>query len=524
MTEVDLGRAVRGHESLVRRTIDKAGLAAFLRAAAGWLLDRLWFDRTIQWQILAAFMVINFAAAIATMGVIIYSKQRDTKIEMESSVEVAERLVRGFIEQLARDTGASSLKTFPLYQIETLPLQFRDLRHVRIFMVDAAARRVSRLPAPDASEQPDEKSSAPPWFLSLFHFDNPRREIPVMFRGEKVGTVFVVGQASDEIAEAWQDLSDLAPVVLIVNAAVIGLLCVVLRQLLVPLTNFAAGLRELERGHFSHRLRPPKVRQLKDIVDGFNALAGALQETTTENVRLNRRLIAVQDDERRQIATELHDELGSYLFGLRMNLLSLQRLVDTLPPHAVEPARERVGTLSGLGEQIQTASRTLLKRIRPMALGRAPLADVIADLVIEFERNSPDHTFILQTGGLCHGYGDCIDLTVYRCIQEGLTNAVRHAAATIVTIRIEHHAAPLTRPDGWSAPASLRLTVKDDGRGIKPGTQPGIGLTGMEERVRALGGAFAVSNEPGACLDIAIPVEAAGWRPPESVAARTQLP
>jgi two-component system, NarL family, sensor histidine kinase UhpB len=513
-----LGGDVR--KPFLHRTATMIGPAA--QGVASRLLHWFWFDRTIQWQILAAFMFINFGAAAATTGVIIYSKQRDTMIEMEASVEVAERLVRSFIEQLARDSGGDSLKSFPLYQIETLPLQIRNLRHVRISMVDANENRVSRLPTADDGDERKDGISAPSWFLSLFHFDNPKREIPVMFRGAQVGTMLVVGQASDEIAEAWQDLSDLAPVVLIADAAVIGLLYIVLCQVLTPMTSLATGLRELEQGHFGYRLPRLKVRQLEDIVERFNALAGALQETTTDNVRLNRRLIAVQDNERRQIASELHDELGSYLFGLRMNLLSLQRLVDAIPPGAGESARERVRTLIGLGEQIQTANRTLLKQIRPMAIGRAPLADVIADLVTEFERNDPDHVFVLHVGPIHRGYGDCIDLTVYRCIREGLTNAVRHAQAETVTITIQQQDAPLPR----SASAALRLSVKDDGCGLKPGTQAGLGLTGMEERVRALGGTFAISNGPGhgACLDIAIPVEVAGWSSSEPQSVRDQLP
>jgi two-component system, NarL family, sensor histidine kinase UhpB len=525
MTEIGLGRA--GRNPLLRRAMVAAGVA--LRSGGRRLIHVLWFERTIQWQILAALIFINFAAAIAAAGVIISSKQRDTRIEMAASVEVAERLVRSTIEQLARDTGGSALRTFPLYQIETLPLQIRNLRHVRVFMFDANEHRVSRLPTPDESQQDRERSSVPSWFLSLFHFDNPRREIPVMFRGEQVGTVFVVGQAFDEIAEAWQDLTDVAPIVLVADAAVIGLLCLVVGQALTPLTNLATGLKELEQGRFRYRLPSLKVRQLADIIERFNALASVLQETTMDNVRLNRRLITVQDDERRQIASELHDELGSYLFGLRMNLLSLQRLIDTLPPDAVGPARERVGMLVGLGEQIQTANRTLLKRIRPMAIGRAPLADVIADLVTEFERNDPDHAFVSHIGQVHRSYGDCIDLTVYRCIQEGVTNAVRHGRASTVTISVEQQAAPLPRSEGSSASAVLRLSVNDDGCGLEPGTQAGIGLTGMEERVRALGGTFAISNGRGhgACLEIAIPVEAAEWSRSESAGAgtscRTQL-
>src|SRR5690606_4723955 len=90
------------------------------------------------------------------------------------------------------------------------------------------------------------------------------------------------------------------------------------------------------------------------------------------------------------------------------------------------------------------------------------------------------------------------------------TNVMRHAGARTVAISLEEAAAPAGDAETGAAPVWLRLSVRDDGRGVAPGTSPGLGLTGMEERVNALGGTFAISNRPagGASLDIAIPVDA----------------
>jgi two-component system sensor histidine kinase UhpB len=325
--------------------------------------------------------------------------------------------------------------------------------------------------------------------------------------------VIVTSQPADEIAEVLKDFSDLAVVVLIANVVLIGLLYLAFGRALNPLTGLAEGLRELEQGRFRHRLPRPRVRELADIVDRFNALAGTLEAARTDNTRLNRRLITVQDDERRQIATELHDELGACLFGLRANVLSVQRLAESLPPGTADHMRQRAATLAEVSERIQTANRRVLRRLRPMAIGHAALADVIRDLVAEFERNDPDRTFKLDIGPLRHAYSDCIDLTVYRCVQEGLTNAVRHAEADTVAIRLEELAPPVLKLNGWSTPVALRISVSDDGCGFAPGASRGLGLTGMEERIRALGGVFVISDglAGGTCLKITIPVEDAEW-------------
>jgi two-component system sensor histidine kinase UhpB len=136
---------------------------------------------------------------------------------------------------------------------------------------------------------------------------------------------------------------------------------------------------------------------------------------------------------------------------------------------------------------------------------------VIADLVAEFERNSPEQTFTLDIGRLRQGYGDCIDLTVYRCVQEGLTNAMRHAEARAVAISLEEVTMPPAQLDGGAAALALRLSVTDDGRGLAQGAAPGLGLTGMERRIRALGGELAIARRPGGGtrLDVTIPAEEA---------------
>jgi two-component system sensor histidine kinase UhpB len=480
-------------------------------AGAGKLSRWLWYDRPVQWQLLVAFVLINLVTGTAAGAIVIYNAHEATAVEVAASMEVAEQVVRRTADQLAKESSnIHPPEKLPLHALESLPLRLRHLRHVRISVADASGQRIA-VEGADAHSDRGRHAAVPRWFAALFQFDNLSREVPVTLSGRRIGTVVVTSQPSDEIAEVWQDVSDLAVVVLIANITVVGLFYLALGRVLNPLTSLAAGLRELEHGRFGHRLPRPRVRELADIVDRFNALAGALEVARTDNRRLNRRLVTVQDDERREIATELHDELGACLFGLRANVLSVQRLAESLPPGSADLMRKRAETLVEVSERIQTTNRRILRRIRPMALGNAALADVIADLVADFERNDPGIAFKLDIGSLRRGYGDCIDLTVYRCAQEGLTNAMRHAEAETVAIGLEELTTPAVDADAGSASVQVRLSVSDDGCGFVPGVSAGLGLTGMERRVRALGGAFAISSRPGGgtCLDITIPVDEA---------------
>ena len=156
-------------------------------------------------------------------------------------------------------------------------------------------------------------------------------------------------------------------------------------------------------------------------------------------------------------------------------------------------------------EHLQGINRSMLNRLRPMALGHVPLKDILAELVRDRARQHPQIAFTFSADKLMRGYGDSVDLTVYRCVQESLTNVIRHAQA-----KSRRHRARRARRDRseGGAVAALALAIRDDGRGIDPATPPGFGMRGMQERVQALGGSYKVESASGCgtCVRIMIPL------------------
>lgn len=454
----------------------------------------LWRGRSLRWQVLAAVVLINLCAALVAAVVVIANARRATAIEINSSLAVAERLVEETVERLAGIGGGVS--------IEQLPLHIGGLRHVRIRIEDAQGRVIDIAPQSDDARRDEEDAEVPDWFADLVSVDRLEREIPVVEGGRTIGRVLVIGEASDEIAEVWEDMSDLAMLALAVNLAILGALFLVLGKLLRPLQTLSAGLHELEEGRFEHRLPTPGVRELASIAERFNALGAALKAARDDNARLQERLIGVQDDERRLIAADLHDELGPCLFGIRANLDSVERLAARADADLGRRIAERTGTIAGILDRVQGLNRRLLRRIRPMALDHVPLGEVLADLLADFESHSPGRSFSLAIDGLAERYGDSIDITVYRCLQEAVTNALRHGEARRIAVELREEA------DGPGR--RLRLAVEDDGIGMAPQTAPGFGLIGIEERLRALGGTWRiVAAEPrGTRVEMEIPVPA----------------
>jgi len=460
-------------------------------AAAG-VAYRLWRGRSLRWQVMAAVIIINLCAALVAAVVIVENARRATAVEIRSSLVVAARFVEETVERLASERGGN----VPLAE---LPLHIGELRHVRIRIEDAQGREVeaaTREPV-EATEE-DEAEAPPTWVASLVFVSPQERIIPVVERGDLTGRVLVIGEGSDEIAEVWQDMSSLAILAVAVNIAILTALYLVLGRLLYPLRQLSAGLSELEAGRFEHRLPPPSVQELAVIAGRFNALGAALRAAYEDNARLHMRLITVQDDERRQIAADLHDELGPCLFGMRANLESVERLTQRMDTDLATRIRERLGTVTEILDRVQTLNRRLLRRIRPMALDHVPLSAVVAALIADFERHAPGRSFSLNVTGVSESYGDAISITVYRCAQEAITNALRHGEARAINVELSEVASH-----------RLRLVVQDDGVGIAPATAPGYGLIGIEERLAALGGTLTIrsATPSGTRVEMEIPTK-----------------
>jgi two-component system sensor histidine kinase UhpB len=278
----------------------------------------------------------------------------------------------------------------------------------------------------------------------------------------------------------------------------IGILYILFGRVLDPLTVLAIGLSDLQRKSYSVRLPEPYPRELAVIVAQFNALARALETARAENLTLNRQLIRAQDDERRRTALELHDEVGPCLFGLKVCASSIAAVAAELPGKVAQKMSERAREIVAMVEHLQAINRTMLERLRPMALGHVPLKEILEQLVSERARQTPQISFRFCAERLTSSYGDTVDLTIYRCIQESLTNAIRHAQATHVVVEIYDN----------DASGLLKLIVRDDGRGMAVNASSGLGVRGMRERVEGLGGRYLLQSEigRGTCVNITIPL------------------
>jgi two-component system sensor histidine kinase UhpB len=448
------------------------------------LLHTLWRDRSVRAQLLIIFVVIDVIAAVAAGVVTVLQARTSTRVEIAASMELAHLLVSEAVGLMQQETPAERF-------LNQLASQLWPMRHVRIIVKDAPGSRLPVSPLNSISE-PWHPEHAPAWFAALIAPRVESRDVPVVVNGQRIGTVEIVAEPRDEIAEVWANAVDLGAFALAANVAIIGLLYFLFGRVLDPLASLARGLGDLEQRNYRVRLSRPHARELAAITDRFNALAQALEGARAENDALTYRLITAQDDERRRTALELHDEVGPSLFGLKVNAGSIATAAAGLPHPLSDKLAGPAHDMLAIIGHLQTINRSMLNRLRPMAIGQVPLQDILADLVNDRARQHPQLSFSLSAVELRSSYGDSIDLTVYRCMQESLTNVIRHAQAK--QVRIELGERP---PTGQDAVVHLQLAVQDDGCGFDFPATSGFGIRGMQQRVRGLGGRYTMESEPG---------------------------
>jgi PAS domain S-box-containing protein len=238
---------------------------------------------------------------------------------------------------------------------------------------------------------------------------------------------------------------------------------------------------ELRGKPITYRGRPARVTAVRDITRRKRAQQ-QLQEYAGRLQALSRRLLEVQESERRALARELHDEIGQLLTGLKFSLERSARLAAGEVRAALEEARELVKDLTG-------RVRDLSLRLRPTMLDDLGL---LPALVWQFERYTAQTRVdvAFEQGPLPGRFPPPVETAAYRIIQEALTNVARHAGVADVVVRL------------WADEETLGLQVEDRGAGFDPhgagaaGTSGG--LSGMHERVRLLGGRLEVESAPGA--------------------------
>lgn len=300
----------------------------------------------------------------------------------------------------------------------------------------------------------------------------------------------------DEVAQLTFRLLALTGGVLAIGLLVTYLLATVLTR---PLTNLAEAARAVGRGELSQRVEVTGSDEASRLAAAFNVMTETLEEKEGERTRLLGKVISAQEEERRRIARELHDEAGQALTSLMLGLRHLEEHSDG------EPARRKAAELRSLTGDTLDRMHDLALELRPTALDDlglvAALEGYVKDYAAKHGLKVDFHAGSLKGGRLPPQE----ETTLYRIAQEALTNVVKHADASNVSILLEQRN------------STAVLIVEDDGRGfdLKAVTQGSdrarrLGLLGMEERASLIGGRLTIESHPGGGTAVFVEIPIAG--------------
>jgi two-component system sensor histidine kinase UhpB len=339
----------------------------------------------------------------------------------------------------------------------------------------------------------------PQWFIHLLTIPEIGAAYPIVIDGNRVGDIVFSPDISSEIFEKWIGFLAItcSGIVLMLLTAIIAYATA--GSALGPLEELSAGLTRMRMGRYDQLIPPSGPPEIRRSSEEANALARTLDSLSHDNRSLLRKMVSLQDDERRNIARELHDELGPLLFGIRASAVAA---LESMPPGDATLAASTQGILQSV-EALQQANRRILDHLRPLYIQELGLEKSVQTLLGNTRSQAPAIKLTANIDSRLDGIDGLLSQTAYRVIQEGLTNVLRHAKASAINVVAAIDA------------GELAIEISDDGIGLPTEGRFGRGLTGMHERIRALHGTFRLEREGGRTfVRCRLPLaEAAGHNP-----------
>ena len=378
-----------------------------------------------------------------------------------------------------------------LFKLQSL----RHMRHVKIEFYDEDNQLIDTN-RDDANLNVDE---APKWFESIINLAAPKwsSKIRLVRVDEEIlGRIEITPDPRYEYAEMWKQMKDAFLLVVIFFVLVNLLISFVVSAALKPTVIIHEALQNLGEGNLKSRLPEFETQELKNIGEKFNEMAGKLEYTIEQNHNLSRQLITLQEEERKSLARDLHDEFGQSLTAIQADSQAALAIAGKKCPEAVN-SLEAINTIS---KHLMKVVSSLLHRIRPQILDELGLEVAIEDLVSQWRSRFPEVTFELTIPETLGGrLPEAFQVAVYRMVQECLTNVSRHSGAKKVAITLQAKSEPKGQ--------KLSVSIQDNGRGFNPKKVSGFGLAGMRERFEGLGAELNIqSSNKGTVVAALIPL------------------
>lgn len=423
----------------------------------------------LKFYLLLNIILVALMCLIMTAVYVLYQADKQSKQVMLVTAESLEKQLE--MQLLRIDVGLSGQIVFPDLGLWK---ETRDMPGVCVRFITVDKRKVRGICRGD-----DLSLDAwPKGFERLYRLifnPNFTVERQVSFKAKDYGVISVSSSEERELANAWASVRALMNVSMMTVLAVCLLVYISIARALRPAQIIVDGLDAMRKGDLSIRLPDFKVFEWQRTGTTINALATNQQQLLAERKELLMQLMTVQEEERRYLSRELHDELGQCLAGINALAMSVTQTVEQECPELVPDMQN----ISRINQRIMNTVRELLMHLRPVELDQSGFEVNLTQLIAAWnERTGEGIQYQLALTGEINQLPAPLIVALFRITQECLTNVARHSSATRVRVT-------LNRSKG-----SVKLTIEDNGDVdmLMFKINPGVGLLGIRERVSVLAG------------------------------------
>ena len=411
---------------------------------------------SLRTRVMFVIILVMLGAVGLSGGVVIWNGRRQVHAELNAALEVANATVLNDF-QLLRDRPDRDGVLRGLVHI------FDGSRNIRAVLYNSAQRELA------ASRLREPGLPPPAWLVALLRPGIPPRVLPFTDAAGAHDIIVLQTSARNETSEVWANISDDTLFVVLFVGISLLLAWRLIGWILAPVAQLASGFADLRAGRTDRPIRTAGPRELRSLIAAFNGLVHDLAAREAEARQLEDQMGRIQEEERADLARDLHDDVGPQLFLAKIEL-------DALTRHAAlreqGEIRGRLGDLLCRLGRIQDSLRDVLMRLSPQREVEDGLEEAVETFLARLRPRCPGVLFTLAIGGDFTSIDPRLAESAFRILREAVHNAVRHGQPRHVVLSVRH-----------MVPAGLEVVVEDDGTSETGGAVPGLGLTPLGQWV-----------------------------------------
>lgn len=422
---------------------------------------------SLRWRVIAVIALMLLVSVSIYAGISWRAARSDLAAELSSARTGGVQTVRSAFEDLPRsDHEARDLRQ--------LVATFDGNRHLSAALADRFGHYhlISNAAVP--------ANAAPAWFAATLRPDlDP---VSVSVPDGSGDRMILRPEAASDIAARWSAAAGAAEVFAVSATFGFALIYWVIGRALAPLSDLSRGLGAIGASRYRERVRVEGPPELHPLQRGFNAMAERLDQIDERNRMLEAQLLTIQDEERADIARDLHDEVGPHLFAVALDAEMIGQCVGRNQFAAIP---DQVRSIQSAVSYMQREVRELIARLRPTRAAELGLEAALSDLVTFWQSRQPEVNFVTELDAADSDVPEDLRDVIYRVVQESVANALRHADTKHLSIVLAENV------------DEICVSVSNRGSSKATSSQvAGLGLVSMRERVHAAGGVLTLERSP----------------------------